>query len=116
MFKTTDKGVEMQKFVEIQGKQENQPPLQEATVRNNEQPPRENENVEREEEHDEQQNRQPLREIPLQNSSIRRPTRPHRPSQRYPRSQYILLTDEGEPSCFQEACEGENNIKWQKGM
>jgi hypothetical protein len=37
MFKTIDKGVEVQKFVEIQEQQENQPPLQEDTVGNNEQ-------------------------------------------------------------------------------
>jgi hypothetical protein len=62
------------------------------------------------------QNQQPLGEIPPQNLSIHRSTKPHRPSQRYPPSEYILLTDEGEPVCFQEACEGENSIKWKKAM
>ena len=33
---------------------------------------------------------------------MRRSTREHRPSTRYPSSEYILLTDEGEPECFQE--------------
>jgi len=43
MFKITDKGVETRKFVEIQGQQENQPPLQEDI---NEQPLQQNENEE----------------------------------------------------------------------
>ena len=33
---------------------------------------------------------------------MRRSTRKRRPSTRYPSSEYILLTDEGEPECFQE--------------
>jgi hypothetical protein len=45
-----------------------------------------------------------------------RSTRPHKPSQRYPPSNYILLTDEGEPNCFQEACKVENNKEWKKAM
>jgi hypothetical protein len=85
MFKTVDKGVEAQKFVEIQNQQENQPPLQEDNVGNNEQPLQQNENEEQQkEEHEEQQNQQALGEIPPQNLSICRSTTPHRPSQRYP--------------------------------
>ena len=48
IFKITDKGVETQKFVEIQGKQENHPILQEDI---NEQPLQQNE---KEKEHEEQ--------------------------------------------------------------
>ena len=98
MFKITDKGVETQKIVEIQGQLENQPPLQEDV---NEYPLQQNENEEQEEdEHEEEQNQQPLREISPQNLSIRRSTRPLRPSQSYPLSQYILLIDVVEHSCF----------------
>ena len=35
MFKTSNKGVEVRKFVEIQDKQSNKPPLQEEVVGNN---------------------------------------------------------------------------------
>ena len=55
---------------------------------------------------------QPLQEIQPENippQPIRRSTRPHKPSQRYPPSNYILLTDEGEPHCFQEACDDEHS-------
>jgi ATP-binding cassette subfamily B (MDR/TAP) protein 1 len=46
----------------------------------------------------------------------RRSTRPHNPSKRYPPSNYILLTNEGEPNCFWEACKVENNKEWKKEM
>ena len=55
-------------------------------------------------------------EILPQNLPIRKSIRPQRPSQRFSPFEYILLTDEGEPTCFQEACEGDNNIKWKKAM
>jgi len=101
MFKTIDKGVEVQKFVEIQKQLENQPPLEEDTTGNNEYSLQQNETeVQEEEEHEEQKNQQPLGENPPPNLSIRGSTSPHRPSQRYPPSEYILLTDEGEPACF----------------
>lgn len=112
MFKNTDKSVEMQKFVEIIGQQEaqqeNMPPLQEATAGNNNQPLRHNGNEEQQEVETVQE---PLQEIP-----VRRSTRPQKVSQRYPLSNYILLTDEGEPSCFQEACQDEHSKEWQKAM
>ena len=38
----------------------------------------------------------------MEESQVRRSTRECRPSTRYPSSEYILLTDEGEPECFQE--------------
>lgn len=34
---------------------------------------------------------------------VRRSEREHQPSKRYPSSEYILLTEEGEPESFQEA-------------
>ena len=43
-------------------------------------------------------------------------SRPHKPSQRYPPSNYILLTDEGEPNCFQEAYKVEHNEERKKAM
>ena len=49
---------------------------------------------------------QPLQEIQPENippQSVHRSTRPHKPSQRYSPSNYILLIDEGEPHYFQEA-------------
>ena len=52
MFKITDKGVEMHKFVEIQGKQENQPPLKEFI---NEHPLQQNENEDQQQEKNEEQ-------------------------------------------------------------
>ena len=38
----------------------------------------------------------------MEESQVRRSTRECRPSTRYPSFEYILLTDEGEPECFQE--------------
>ena len=60
---------------------------------------------------------QPLQEIQPENippKLVRRSTRPHKPSQRYPPSKYILLTHEGEPHCFQEACDDEHSKDWKK--
>ena len=62
---------------------------------------------------------EPLQEIQSDNAPpqlVRRSSRPHKPSQRYPPSNYILLTDEGEPNCFQEACKVEHNKEWKKAM
>ena len=42
--------------------------------------------------------------------------RTYKLSQRYPPSDNILLTDEGEPKCFQEACKVENRKHWKKAM
>eukprot|EP00253_Pinus_taeda_P032969 PITA_32969 len=47
---------------------------------------------------------------------VRRSSRPHNPSQRYPPSNYILFTDEDEPNCFQEACKVEHDEEWKKAM
>ena len=55
-----------------------------------------------------------MENIPLE--LVQRSTRPHKPSQRYPPSNYVLLTDDGEPSCFQEACDDEHRKDWKKAM
>ena len=60
-----------------------------------------------------------LQEVQLENippQLVHRSIRPHKPSQRYPPSNYILLTDEGEPHCFQEACDDEHRKDWKKSM
>jgi len=74
-------------------------------------------------ENDEQQEegilQEPLQEIQPDNAPpqlVRRSSRPHKPSQRYPPSNYILLTYEGESNCFQEACKVEHNKEWKKAM
>ena len=62
---------------------------------------------------------EPLQEIQLDNASpqlVHRSSRPHKPSQRYPPSNYILLTNEGEPNCFQKACKVKHNEEWKKAM
>ena len=33
-----------------------------------------------------------------------------------PPQDIFLWTDEGEPTCFQQVCEGDNNIKWKNTM
>ena len=47
---------------------------------------------------------------------MRRSTRKRRPSTRYPSSEYILLTDEGEPECFQEVESYKDKHSWMKAM
>ena len=62
---------------------------------------------------------EPLQEIQLDNAPpqlVYGSSRPYKPSQRYPPSKYILLTDEGEPNCFQEACKFEHSKEWKKAM
>eukprot|EP00253_Pinus_taeda_P022567 PITA_22567 len=62
---------------------------------------------------------EPLQEIQPDNAPphmVHRSSKPHKPSQRYPPSNYILLTDEGEPNCLQEACKVEHNKEWKKAM
>ena len=74
-------------------------------------------------ENDEQQEegilQEPLQEIQTDNAPpqlVHRYCRSHKPSQRHPPSNYILLTDEGEPNCFQEACKVEHSKEWKKAM
>ena len=62
---------------------------------------------------------EPLQEIQLDNAPpqlVRRSFRSHKPSLWYPPSNYILLTDEGEPNCFQEACKVKHSKEWKKEM
>jgi hypothetical protein len=33
-----------------------------------------------------------------------------------PSLDFVLLTDEGEPSCYDEACQGEDCSQWEKAM
>ena len=47
---------------------------------------------------------------------MRRSTRECCPSTRYPSSEYILLTDEGEPECFQEVESHKDKQSWMKAM
>ena len=75
--------------------------------------------VEDNEQQEEEILQQPLEEVQPENTPpqlVCRSTRPHKTSQRYPPSYYILLTDEGEPNCFQEACKVEHNKEWKKAI
>ncbi|CAL5379550.1 unnamed protein product [Camellia sinensis] len=47
---------------------------------------------------------------------LRRSTREFKPSTKYPTSEYILLTDEGEPESFQEAQNHKEKSSWQQAM
>ncbi|CAL5439703.1 unnamed protein product [Camellia sinensis] len=47
---------------------------------------------------------------------LRRSTREFKPSTKYPASEYILLTDEGEPESFQEAQNHKEKSSWQQSM
>ena len=73
-------------------------------------------------ENDEQQEgilQEPLQEIQPDNAPpqlVRKSSRLHKPPQRYPPSNYILLIDEGEPNCFQEACKVKHSKEWKKAM
>ena len=49
-------------------------------------------------------------------SQLRRSSRNHHPSTRYPSSEYILITDEGEPECFDEVQTHKDKIQWMKAM
>ena len=47
-------------------------------------------------------------------AEVRRSSRNIRPSQRYsPVLNYLLLTDGGEPECYDEALQDENSSKWE---
>lgn len=47
----------------------------------------------------------------------RRSTRTSRPTQRYsPSLYYLLLTDNGEPECYDEAIQLEDSVKWESAM
>ena len=45
---------------------------------------------------------------------VRRSTREHRPSTRYPTSEYAMITEEEEPKCFQEVQSHKDKQSWFK--
>ncbi|CAO2820963.1 unnamed protein product [Amaranthus hypochondriacus] len=47
---------------------------------------------------------------------VRRSERGHIPSTRYPSTEYICLTDEGEPECFEEAIKSDDRELWMEAM
>ena len=51
-----------------------------------------------------------------QNVATRSSTRVRMPSSRYSVRDYVLLTDEGEPVCYQEAVEREDKTEWLSAM
>ena len=70
-------------------------------------------------------NQQPQQQQPPQQqqapqtpeSGVRRSTRIIRPPERYsPSLYYLLLTDSGEPECYEEAMQVESRKKWEQAM
>jgi len=70
-------------------------------------------------------NQQPQQQQPSQQqqapqtpeSGVRRSTRISRPPERYsPSLYYLLLTDFGEPKCYEEAMQVESRKKWEIAM
>ena len=55
-------------------------------------------------------------EVTNEGTQVRRSERVRAPSRRYPTSNYILLTSEGEPESFQEAQSHIDKANWQKAM
>jgi hypothetical protein len=51
---------------------------------------------------------------PAPTPSTRRSTRPHVPNRKY--MNFLLLTDGGEPECYDEACQVEDSSKWELPM
>jgi len=50
-------------------------------------------------------------------SGVRRSTRISRPLERYsPSLYYLLLTDSGEPECYEDAVQVETRKKWEQAM
>ncbi|MGV7343118.1 hypothetical protein PJI17_30930, partial [Mycobacterium kansasii] len=48
---------------------------------------------------------------------VRRSTRERRPTVRYsPSLYYLLLTDNGEPECFEEVLQSDTRVKWEQAM
>uniref|UniRef100_A0A2N9HLM6 Integrase catalytic domain-containing protein n=1 Tax=Fagus sylvatica TaxID=28930 RepID=A0A2N9HLM6_FAGSY len=52
----------------------------------------------------------------MEEPQVRRFTREHRPSTRYSTSEYVLITDEGEPESFQEVQSHKDKQSWMKAM
>ena len=61
-------------------------------------------------------NRIPYRDVPTTQaqSAVRKSTRTHIPNRKY--LQYMLLTDAGEPECYDEAYQEEDASKWELAM
>jgi transposase InsO family protein len=53
---------------------------------------------------------------PTVEPQLRRSTREHRPSTRYTPHEYVVLTDGGEPECYEEAMEHDHKKEWLKAM
>ena len=64
---------------------------------------------------DVEQGEQPV-PLEIEEPQVRRSTRKHCPLTRYLSSKYILLTDEGEPECFQEVESQKDKQSWMKAM
>ena len=55
--------------------------------------------------------------VPETPAIVRKYTRLSRPPERFsPSLYYLLMTDSGEPECFEEAMQVETIIKWEQGM
>lgn len=61
-----------------------------------------------------QQEQVPLE--PPEEEQLRRSTRERQPSRRYPVDEYVMLTDCGEPECYDEALTHEHTGEWMKAM
>lgn len=64
---------------------------------------------------DEQPENEQVVEPPPQ-PEVRRSTRERQPSQRYSSNEFVLLSDGGEPECFDEAMSHEHNKEWYNAM
>uniref|UniRef100_A0A2N9IRB9 Integrase catalytic domain-containing protein n=1 Tax=Fagus sylvatica TaxID=28930 RepID=A0A2N9IRB9_FAGSY len=54
--------------------------------------------------------------LEMEEPQVRRSTRKHCPSTRYSTSEYVLITDEGEPESFQEVQSHKDKQSWMKAM
>lgn len=61
------------------------------------------------------ENEQQVVEPPPQ-PEVRRSTRERQPSQRYSSNEFVLLSDGGEPECFDEAMSHEHSKEWYNAM
>ena len=60
---------------------------------------------------------QEQQEVPKNPATIRKSTRLSRPPERFsPSLYYLLMTDSGEPECYEEAMQVETRKKWEQGM
>ena len=60
---------------------------------------------------------QEQQQVPETPATVRRSTRLSRPPERFsPSLYYLLMTDSGEPECFEEAMHEETRNKWEQGM